>query len=80
MDTAISADGTRIAYETLGSGQPVVILGGAFPTATDGAPLAEALASLGPQGVPVDRRARRGCGWPLYPTDAAEQPHRVQPC
>lgn len=62
MDTAISADGTRIAYETFGSGQPVVILGGAFSTASDGAPLAEALAALGLQGVTVDRRARGSSG------------------
>ncbi|MBD3753214.1 MAG: alpha/beta hydrolase, partial [Micrococcales bacterium] len=47
MDTTISADGTRIAYETFGSGQPVVILGGAFSSASDGVPLAEALAALG---------------------------------
>ncbi len=62
MDTTISADGTRIAYETFGSGQPVVILGGAFSSASDGVPLAEALAALGLHGVTVDRRARGGSG------------------
>ncbi|MEV8359505.1 alpha/beta hydrolase [Microbacterium sp. NPDC076895] len=62
MDTTISADGTRIAYETFGSGRPVVIVGGAFSTASDGVPLAEALAALGLHGVTVDRRARGSSG------------------
>jgi len=40
---ATSADGTRIAYETIGSGTPMVIVSGAFGTRTDARELAEAL-------------------------------------
>ncbi len=62
MDTTISADGTRIAYETFGSGRPVVIVGGAFSTASDGVPLADALAAPGLHGVTGDRSARGSSG------------------
>lgn len=62
METTISADGTRIAYKSFGSGQPVVIIGGAFSTASDGAPLASALADLGLRAITVDRRARGQSG------------------
>ena len=40
---ASSADGTRVAYETVGSGPPIVIVSGAFGTRTDARELAEAL-------------------------------------
>lgn len=62
MDTTISADGTRIAYETFGSGRPDVIVGGAFSTASDGVPLADALAAPGLHGVTGDRSARGSSG------------------
>lgn len=58
MAHATSADGTLIAYHTVGNGEPVVIVGGAFSTAEAGTPLAEALAAVGLQGVTLDRRAR----------------------
>jgi hypothetical protein len=55
---AESADGTQIAYRCVGSGRPVVIVGGAFATAEAGGPLAAALADAGLQGVTYDRRGR----------------------
>ncbi|KAD3720551.1 alpha/beta fold hydrolase [Arthrobacter yangruifuii] len=55
---ASSADGTRIAFDQTGHGIPVIVVGGAFSTADDGAPLAEALGAAGFQAVTVDRRAR----------------------
>lgn len=58
MEHARSADGTRIAFERIGEGRPVVILGGAFSTRAAALPLASALADVGFQGVAVDRRAR----------------------
>lgn len=57
-----SADGTRIAFQAMGEGAPVVIVGGAFSTSEAGAPLAVALAKAGFQGVTYDRRARGGSG------------------
>jgi pimeloyl-ACP methyl ester carboxylesterase len=36
MKTALSRDGTRIAYDELGEGPPVVLVGGAFNTRTFG--------------------------------------------
>jgi pimeloyl-ACP methyl ester carboxylesterase len=62
MEHVESADGTRIAYHRVGTGTPVVIVGGAFSTAEAGEPLAAALAAEGLQGVTVDRRARAGSG------------------
>lgn len=59
---ATSADGTRIAFDRVGTGTPVVIVGGAFSTAAAGAPLAAALAAAGLQGVTLDRRARGESG------------------
>ncbi|MFD1722882.1 alpha/beta fold hydrolase [Amnibacterium endophyticum] len=58
MEQVESADGTRIAFERIGEGRPVVIVGGAFSTREAGVPLARALADAGLQGVSVDRRAR----------------------
>lgn len=60
MHETRSADGTRIAFNTVGEGAPVVIVGGAFSTAEAGTPLAGALADAGFQGVTMDRRARGG--------------------
>ncbi|HEX6887985.1 MAG TPA: alpha/beta hydrolase [Candidatus Nanopelagicales bacterium] len=62
MQHATSDDGTRIAFEQVGEGPPVVIVGGAFSTAGAGAPLAAALAAAGLRGVTMDRRARGGSG------------------
>jgi pimeloyl-ACP methyl ester carboxylesterase len=62
MELVDSADGTRIAFERVGTGTPVVILGGAFSTSAAGAPIAAALAEVGFQGVAVDRRGRAASG------------------
>lgn len=74
MRSTTSADGTTIAFDTVGTGFPVVIVGGAFSTAEAGAPLAAALAVLGLQGVTVDRRARGRSGdtAPYAPAREAE--------
>lgn len=62
MQTTTSVDGTLIAFEQIGEGPAVVIVGGAFSTAADGAPLAVALADLGFTAITVDRRARGTSG------------------
>jgi pimeloyl-ACP methyl ester carboxylesterase len=62
MDTATSADGITIAYEQVGEGPTVVILGGAFSVAADGSALAKALADSGFRAVTVDRRGRGSSG------------------
>lgn len=62
METTTSADGTTIAYEQVGDGPAIVILGGAFSVAADGAPLAQALADVGFRAVTVDRRGRGSSG------------------
>ena len=62
METTTSADGTTIAYEQVGDGPAIVILGGAFSVAADGAPLAQALADAGFRAVTVDRRGRGSSG------------------
>jgi pimeloyl-ACP methyl ester carboxylesterase len=59
---AESADGTRVAYRRVGSGPPVVLVGGALATAEAFGPLATALADAGLQGVPYDRRGRGDSG------------------
>ncbi|MEL4320332.1 alpha/beta hydrolase [Leifsonia sp. YIM 134122] len=74
MQHATSADGTPIAFNTVGEGPPVVIVGGAFSTAEAGGPLAAALADAGYRGVTVDRRARGESGdtTPYAPEREAE--------
>lgn len=62
VNTTASADGTTIAFDTIGSGPPVVVIGGAFSTADAGRPLAAALAAVGRTGVVMDRRGRGGSG------------------
>lgn len=62
METTTSADGTAIAFEQVGEGPPVVIVGGAFSKASDGAALAAALADLGFRAVTLDRRGRGESG------------------
>jgi pimeloyl-ACP methyl ester carboxylesterase len=59
---AESADGTRVAYYAIGSGQPVVIVSGALATAAAARPLASALADAGLQGISYDRRGRGHSG------------------
>ncbi|MCW3492210.1 alpha/beta fold hydrolase [Microbacterium sp. SSM24] len=62
MDTTTSADGTTIAFERLGDGPTIVIVGGAFSVAADARALAEALAGAGFTAVTLDRRARGASG------------------
>lgn len=56
MRHVTSADGTRIAYETAGSGPPVVLVGGGLDDGTENAPLMPELAG----GFTVANYARRG--------------------
>jgi pimeloyl-ACP methyl ester carboxylesterase len=74
MQHATSGDGTLIAFHEVGSGTPVVIVGGAFSTAEAGAPLAAELAAAGFRGITVDRRARGNSGdtAPYLPAREAE--------
>lgn len=62
METTTSADGTTIAFEQVGEGPPIVIVGGAFSVASDGGALASALADAGFRAVTVDRRGRGSSG------------------
>jgi pimeloyl-ACP methyl ester carboxylesterase len=62
MEQVASADGTHIAYRTVGSGTPVVLIGGALSTSDDAAPLAAAVAGAGMQAVTYDRRGRGESG------------------
>ena len=64
MDQTRSADGTQIAFEKLGSGPPVILVGGAFcdhRARTAGLPLARLLGSS-LTVVAYDRRGRGGSG------------------
>src|SRR5260370_837440 len=45
MKTALSADGTKIAFDQTGDGPPLILVVGAFNEGTSGAPLAQALES-----------------------------------
>jgi pimeloyl-ACP methyl ester carboxylesterase len=58
---AVSADGTRIAYESAGSGPPLVIVGGAFATRADARALVDALSERF-TAVCYDRRGRGDSG------------------
>jgi pimeloyl-ACP methyl ester carboxylesterase len=60
MPHTISSDGTPIAYEVDGSGQPLVLVGGAFQTRDD--PLMTGLASALRDRFTVVRYDRRGRG------------------
>ena len=62
METTTSADGTRIAYHRIGTGRPVLIVGGALSTARSARPLAEAFGAAGLQGICWDRRGRGDSG------------------
>jgi pimeloyl-ACP methyl ester carboxylesterase len=61
MDEVISSDGTPIAYEAVGSGPTVVLVGGAFCDHTATAELADALASDF-TAVSYDRRGQGASG------------------
>lgn len=58
MRTTRSADGTTIAFDEVGDGDAIVIVGGAFSLAADAAGIAAALAAAGFRAVTMDRRAR----------------------
>jgi pimeloyl-ACP methyl ester carboxylesterase len=64
MQTTRSADGTPIAWESIGddSAPAALLVGGAFGTADAARPLAAALADVGLRGVVMDRRGRGGSG------------------
>jgi pimeloyl-ACP methyl ester carboxylesterase len=53
-----SADGTTIAYESYGSGPPVILVAAAMNDVSGLRPLAQALAEAGVCGVTYDRRGR----------------------
>jgi hypothetical protein len=61
MNKLISADGTQIAYERLGEGRPVLVVGGATCDRTITRPLAEALARHFTV-ISYDRRGRGESG------------------
>jgi pimeloyl-ACP methyl ester carboxylesterase len=61
VDTVTSKDGTTIAFDRIGEGPPIVVVGGAMSTAAAAAPLA-ALLAPGFTVVPYDRRGRGGSG------------------
>lgn len=62
MKQTRSADGTVIAYDEVGEGPAIVIVGGAFSVAADGAALASALVDRGFRAITVDRRGRGSSG------------------
>lgn len=59
--TAVSADGTAIAYRTLGAGPDLIVVGGNLSTSDDYLPLARLLARSFTVHV-VDRRGRGASG------------------
>ncbi len=61
MTKVISRDGTPLAYEVRGGGEPLILVGGAFSTGTAEAPLAALLAPHF-RVVTYDRRGRGGSG------------------
>jgi pimeloyl-ACP methyl ester carboxylesterase len=61
MRTALSADGTRIAFDQTGQGPPVILVAGAFNDRSTGAPLAAALESR-LTVLNYDRRGRGASG------------------
>lgn len=62
MQRTTSADGTEIAYTTVGAGPAVVIVNGAMSKASDAAAIADSLADAGFTAVTYDRRARGSSG------------------
>lgn len=74
MEHIQSADGTLIAFETVGEGPAVVIVNGAFSTAKDATAIATSVADAGFTAVTFDRRARGESGdtKPFAPEREAE--------
>jgi pimeloyl-ACP methyl ester carboxylesterase len=66
-----SQDGTSISYETLGTGDGLLVLGGAWRTSQDYLPLARGLADYFTVDV-IDRRGR-GCSGPQGPDYSLER-------
>ncbi|GAA3003308.1 alpha/beta fold hydrolase [Actinokineospora diospyrosa] len=62
MQTVHSSDGTAIAFQSVGSGTPVVLVGGAFNDRNSTAGLGALLAEAGLTAVSYDRRGRGGSG------------------
>jgi pimeloyl-ACP methyl ester carboxylesterase len=60
-ESVLSADGTAIAYRTLGSGEGIVVVGGALSSGEDYVPLARTLGESFAVHV-VDRRGRGASG------------------
>lgn len=58
MTTVTSPDGTRIAYDDLGDGPPLIVIGGALNTRADTRGLAEDLADRDLRTLNPDRRGR----------------------
>ncbi len=63
MREILSTDGTPIAYDTVGDGPAVIVIGGAFSQAKDAAEIAAALAEQGLRALTYDRRARGASGF-----------------
>jgi pimeloyl-ACP methyl ester carboxylesterase len=61
MRTVVSADGTKIAFDQVGQGPPVILVVGAFNDRSTGAPMAKALES-GLRVLTYDRRGRGASG------------------
>jgi pimeloyl-ACP methyl ester carboxylesterase len=61
LETLTSADGTRIAFERIGEGRPVILIGGAF---NDRSTVAGLAATLAPHvtAITYDRRGRGDSG------------------
>ncbi|MBD8060555.1 alpha/beta hydrolase [Cellulomonas sp. JH27-2] len=62
MGTVTTHDGTRLAFEEVGSGPAVLLLPGAMNDRGRLVPLAQSLAEHGLRGIVVDRRARGESG------------------
>jgi pimeloyl-ACP methyl ester carboxylesterase len=60
-EMAVSEDGTKIAYQTMGTGPGVIVVGGALRTSKDYLPLSRALANSCTVHL-VDRRGRGASG------------------
>ena len=61
MDTVTSADGTRITFDRLGAGSPLILIGGALCDRTSTRPLADTLAA-NLEVINSDRRGRGDSG------------------
>lgn len=63
MRELTSADRTTIAYDIVGEGPAVIVVGGAFSQAKDAEQIAASFAAAGLRAVTFDRRARGGSGF-----------------